>query len=529
MRHQLNLLLRNSLPFQFFLFLLGLSLLMHWFEIIKLAPTGSHIWRQCDSLSIVQNYFYDGQALLSPRTNDYREAMRDVSLTEFPIIYYLDSWIWKLTGENFWSPRLLNLFFLIAGLWGLFKGMSLLKIRKPLLFAVLALVMASPVLSHYAVNVLPNTAAIGLTFLSWYFFYRYDQEGTKKHLLIAILLLSLSGLLKITLIFSFVIYLFILLYRWYQRKETPYFPLLLLFAGLGIIYLWTHYLNGYNHESAAASLFESFSVFAHSSEEIKAVWNGGFKDHWILIEHRVFWFGFCILFLFNFYQIIRHRNWLVLWIHLLLMGSSTIYFLVFFMSFENHDYYLLDLIPHITVHLITTAYYLSRLSTKWPVLLFQLFAYTSVVIGSGHVVARNLDIQKGMAKLQSHLVDRYSFGFHQYFRYDSSLRWPLKQYRKQLRQLGINRQTAVICVPDQSPNISLYYFNLRGQSNFHLPLMEPTQELSQKAREGYQFLILQKNLDQGLEERLKTIDFYKIWEDQLITVYRITTLATPKK
>lgn len=516
--------IKHSLLFT--LFLLLCALLFHWFEILTLEPMGSHVWRQTDSLSIIQNYFYDHQSFWEPRTNDYRMNFQDISLTEFPLLYYISAWIWNWTGEVYWVPRVINLTVFMCGIWALYRIAKRFIDQPILVYAFLFLVLSSSSLMHYALNFIPNAPAIGLSFLAWHFFIRYWDNNKLQHLALACLFLTVSCLLKVTLLFSFVILICCALYLfWKERnKSRLLYPLLFLGLGILLIFLWTTYLKGYNKESAAAALFESFSIFTHSWAEMKDVWENGFKAHWILLETRPFWFVLACMIVYNFYTMFRLRHYLLLLIHLLFIGSSAAYFALFFLSFNNHDYYLLDFIPHIAVHLLTFVYYFSRLETKKTLkVAFVMCAFGLMCLASGHVVTRNLAVSKGFAKLQSHLVDRYSFGFHQYFRFTSLQSSPLRNYRTKLRTLGINRHTPVICLPDPSPNISLYYYNLRGQTNMHVGFSanELCENLKKGEPAGYNFLILDKGKDLLLDSLLRDALSPAIWQDERVAVFSL--------
>jgi hypothetical protein len=108
--------------FYWFLFLIFiLDLLFHWHEILHVPPLESHLWRQTDSLTTIQSYFYDHTPFFKPHTNDYSDFTKNTTLTEFPILYYISSLFWKFTGEVYWVPRLLNLIFSIVGVFALFK------------------------------------------------------------------------------------------------------------------------------------------------------------------------------------------------------------------------------------------------------------------------------------------------------------------------------------------------------------------------------------------------------------------------
>lgn len=521
----------------FVLFLLFCFLLFHWFEVLSLGPTGIHVWRQTDSLSIVQNYYYDNQPFFSPRNNDFRFNKYDITLTEFPVYYYISALWWKLTGENYAVLRILHLSTFILGLWGLFRLAQLYiqNIRFSLL--ILGGVLSSPILVLYAPSFLPNVPAIGITFYAWYLLVRYYREGNPptgqagtKLFIWAIILLTLACLLKITFLFNLIIVLFLSVYilRKDRDKKRFFLHIISCILSISILFCWVSYLALYNRESAAESLFTFFSVFTNPWEEILDIWQNGFAYNWFLLEHKYFWYIYIALFIFNVYKIIKNRHWLLFWIHFLLTGSAIVYFLLFFISFHNHEYYLLDFIPMITMQLLTGFYYLSkfRLLKKyiWAPAILMLI---SLWISSAHITTCYLDVEKGFNKRQLEAIEKEVSDFNKYYRYDARLRDPLLAYRDTLRNLGINRKDRVICMPDQSPNTMLFYYNLRGISNFHLgwELSNMKQLLEQQQKAGFNYFIYAKNINPPLDSLVIPQLGPSLWQDERISVYRLK----PKK
>lgn len=513
----------------FVLFLLGCFYLFHWSEILFMGPTGIHVWRQTDSLTIVQNYYYDGQSFFEPRNSDFRYDAYDITLTEFPIYYYISAWCWKFFGESYFILRLLHLSTFLLGIWGLFRLAQLYLQQNLLSLLVVGALLSSPILVLYVPSFLPNVPALGLTFYAWYLLVRYYRENKFRLFGWAIALLTLACLLKVTLISNLLIVLFLSWYIFRKDKQKYKFRKHLSYSltGMLIVYLWLLYLQFYNHESAAASLFSSFSVFANPWEEIVDIWNNGFKYNLFLLEHSCFWIFFLLLFAWNLFSILRNKHWILFWIHFLTTGSALVYFLLFFISFHNHEYYLLDFIPMIALHLLTGIYYLSLLRGRiiYVPIGLLLLSY-SLWLASAHITTSYVDVEAGMALKQRLSMDEKVSDFNRYYRYDSSLRDPLIHYRGQLRKLGINRKNKVVCMPDQSPNTLLFYYNLRGISNFHLgwKLDHLKQLLRNKEKKGYSHFIYAKKLDLKLDSLVSAQLPVPEWQDERVAVYNLKKL-----
>ena len=83
---------------------------------IKYAPSSIHQWRQADALSITKNYFEEGMHFFEAKIH-FQGSIEGKAIGEFPIIYYINASIWKITGQNYITVRLLNLCIVFLGLF----------------------------------------------------------------------------------------------------------------------------------------------------------------------------------------------------------------------------------------------------------------------------------------------------------------------------------------------------------------------------------------------------------------------------
>jgi len=107
----------------FLLILITVGLLYNYHNIAFLRPVGVHHWRNCVSAAFPVNYYYGGN-FLTPQTNallaDHMTS--DVTVVEFPLIYYIISLFYKVLGLNVFWHRMFQVVIGFMGLIYLFKA-----------------------------------------------------------------------------------------------------------------------------------------------------------------------------------------------------------------------------------------------------------------------------------------------------------------------------------------------------------------------------------------------------------------------
>ena len=102
-----------------FLLICLLTFIYNFQEIYEFAPFSVHKWRQSDAYSMALNYYNKGSSFFDPSIH-FHSSKGGKAVGEFPIIYYLNSFIWKFTGVNFWVPRMVNTLIVLGGFYSLF-------------------------------------------------------------------------------------------------------------------------------------------------------------------------------------------------------------------------------------------------------------------------------------------------------------------------------------------------------------------------------------------------------------------------
>ena len=138
---------------------------------IKYPPSSIHQWRQADALSITKNYFEEGMNFFEPKIH-FQASIEGKAVGEFPVIYYINSAIWKVTGQNYVTVRLLNLSIVFLGLFFLFKLCE--RYLNNLFFSLFIplFLFSSPLFGYYSNNFLVNLPAVCILFIGWFYFYK---------------------------------------------------------------------------------------------------------------------------------------------------------------------------------------------------------------------------------------------------------------------------------------------------------------------------------------------------------------------
>ena len=106
----------------FIVILLCVSSLYGYRDTLFLRPFSEHQWRQCDCLSIADNYYAEGMHFFSPEVHwSGNTGDGKTSTSECPLIYYTVAALWKVFGYHEFIYRLLNILIAFCGLYALFK------------------------------------------------------------------------------------------------------------------------------------------------------------------------------------------------------------------------------------------------------------------------------------------------------------------------------------------------------------------------------------------------------------------------
>ncbi len=107
----------------FFVILLAVGLLYNYHEILSMRPCGIHQWRSCVSAAFPVNFTTAGVSL-PPRPMPCWQIIitSDITVVEFPLIYFIISLFYRVFGVNEIWFRLVQVAIGYMGLIYLFKA-----------------------------------------------------------------------------------------------------------------------------------------------------------------------------------------------------------------------------------------------------------------------------------------------------------------------------------------------------------------------------------------------------------------------
>lgn len=405
-------------------------------------PQGIHQWRQTDCTAQAWNYAKHDLPLLKPQVHNL--AGKDgYAASEFPIIYYIVGKAYTLFGYHEYVFRITNLLIFIAGLWAIYAMSCRFISDKRLQLVPMLLLATAPFYFYYGAHFLPNVPAMSLAWLGWLMIFRWIDKPKRITLLLAIMLFTLAALLKMSEGLHGCIAGAVLLFHvpTHLRTRAHY-----VFVGIcgaafvGIVYWWYSYTTAYNDTYGNhGSLLGIIPIWHMNATMMQHMLASVFKG-WLFHYFNVFAWCILVLMLFVFIRRFRQLHPLLRTITLWCMLASFVYMLLWTQAFEVHDYYMLTPLAAVVFMSITVVTYLSaHLSLKrWHTWVLGIIACISIGY-NGYMQ----DYRIHASKYQN---------VHNGF----------KTMAGYLDTIGVSREDKVVCVPDFSPNISLYLIDRPG-------------------------------------------------------------------
>ncbi len=377
--------------------IIGLALAFRYPQTIVKRPQSVHNWRQCDGLSLTLSYYQEGMDFFHPQTHMIHSDGHTTGYTapsEAPLLYYSVAFLYQLFGEHEIIFRGLNLLIFLAGLFFLYK--LSIKILKDSFFPaiVLVLIFSSPVLIYYGNNFLPNTTALSMSFIGWYFFFSYYEDGKTITFMKSMLFFALACLMKVTELAGLTIIVGMMLAERLRiipfqinkgkhviAKISVIFIIYLLCAG------WILYARHYNSVHAT-NQFMTYTVpiWDMNSDAIRLtlhkmhdLW---FKDY--LYPPTFYGMLGALVIMFIYYKK-SHR--ILLFASACMIIAWAAYSLLFFLNLGDHDYfyisfYILPVLVFINLFYLLKQIPLSKVAMRSIQTALVLFAILNVVHGS---------------------------------------------------------------------------------------------------------------------------------------------------
>ncbi len=419
-------------------------------------PRGVHQGAQCDRASIALNYYENGMNFLLPEVHETR-CVDGIVSCEMPFTNYLAAVLYHLFGfDHFWF-RVLTLTFLLIGLFFLHQLFCLFV--KPIVsYFLIGIINSSPILLFYSNSFIPDTAALGLIFVSWYLFFRaFVPHSFHKPLklhwaytLLFSLILGLAMAIKVTSAVQWCTMLSVVLlsnFNFFKidiiNKKLAY-KWLVFSTVLPILWrLWSNHLA-----STHNSQYFFQKIFIEPTWEKYAIDWGIYFYNW---PRETFAIPLLCIVSSMLVLLVLFKSKInpVLWFISMINTLGFFMFLsIMIAQFKYHDYYIIALLPVVVLNWIAWAnFFTNNAFIKW---------WMRIIIFAGIIWAFLFQFNYGYKQL----TDRYTVGT--YWEQSQQNAEDYLEFKNMLNKKGINRNQCVLVGYDGAPNNVLYLLNLRG-------------------------------------------------------------------
>lgn len=319
------------------------------------APlTDFHSWRQADTAAVARNFARDGFNLLLPHYDDLSsiqsgiENPRGLRFVEFPLYSAMFGLLYKIAPvipvEVY--GRLVTIFFSLIIIAIMYYFVLKEHSRISAFFAALVFAVF-PAFVFYSRVVLPETTAVGFTFIAMLLLYRWNMGGSKKKqialMVLSAVCLSLAILIKPTVIFFGLapLYFFFLAYRFRLLRQPGAWIYLIL--ALAPFLLWRAYIQKYP-EGIPASDWLITKVNTYQGQQVIFLKPAFFR--WIFYERiNLMIFGGYLSAFFITGLLTRLKRPFLYFI----LAASFAYLFVFEGGNVQHEYYQTIIFPALAI------------------------------------------------------------------------------------------------------------------------------------------------------------------------------------
>ncbi len=452
---QIPLLKKIGIHIIFLVSLLFIAWLYKYPEIIFKRPQSVHSWRQSDCTSIALNYYQNGMKFFQPEVHGMvsgRATTGKAATSEIPFLYYGVALLYKVFGYHDYVYRIVVTLIFLFGIYSLFLLFQKLKIDPVWNITLSLIFFASPVLVYYGNNFLTDIPALSFTLAGWNHFLSYYQHKRKKSYLYAMIFLFLAVSMKISAGISVMTMLLLLFLEYagilkpgpggsiFPRKAIQILPLILIMLISGA---WAIYAGLYNVRNECTYFSTTiFPIWNMSIPEISKA----FRDiRWLWLDqyfHPITQILFVVLFIINLISF-KKANRLFMASSIIVFAGVVVYCVLWFGTFGNHDYYLINLyiLPVLTT--VVFAEYMNRSYPEFSKNIFVRGLLVFFLVFNVQHTRAQMDIRYNGWRNEYHVFKDFYY------------------ITPFLRSVGISRFDSVVCIPDQSRH-TLYLMNQRG-------------------------------------------------------------------
>ena len=415
-----------------------------------LGPQGIHVARQADSFSFSFFYFLADSSLFSPG-NLNLESINGKCAGEFPLLYYLTSKIYLLTGLSFIPLKLIT----IASLFVVFvfgsKTAMILSGSKTLSISLASLFISSTVLLYYSVAVLPDIHALAFCTISVYYFFLFNKTNSDSHIAPIFIFGAISALLKASFFMYVIAFCLLMIFSRFKQKKDLKRILFWFFGCSIVVFTWYIYANHYNHVNNDFYYTTKPKPFWRESTERIRLALDFISGYWYskYYYQSTFHFIFAMYFVFLF---VKRKDSNGLFLLFVLLCANVSYLLLFLTQFIHHDYYFIVIIPTILILTsIAAAELLRHISKRWFSFLFHSFIIVLTVLS---LMYARLNLHRRYDGVVDNAIVPYQ----------------LKGASILLDSLNIAREKTFIVIGDPSQNVSLIFLERLGWTYKEFPV-----------------------------------------------------------
>ncbi|MBK6564200.1 MAG: glycosyltransferase family 39 protein [Saprospiraceae bacterium] len=464
----------------------------HW--LIQ-KPCSVHVWRQSDCASYALNYFQNERGFFSPQVH-HRHAIDGATCSEFPIIYYTASKLYKWFGFNDYYIRWINYLILYAALIAVTLT-SVIVINNLILATFPAvLLMMSCIIMYYGSNFLPDVPALSCALIGFYFFVKHSKSTRDSDIYIAIFFSVLAALLKISSAILFIVIALFVIYQRLIKKNLLYSRahIFIIFSGFLTVFMWLIFVKVYNEMGQYfGNLQGTMGIWLTDKNTILYIIQRTFTE-WMpaMVSYKIWWFLVPVILYVIFHW--KKLNEIFTFFLPFVALACICYLLAFFAVFNVHDYYFINVFC-------------------FPVLLSIAFF---------HIIEQQLSVKQLRIFFALSFIlfimcaedTRAQFLFRRYDQGWNSVPpqgfYGIEQY---LRSLGIDRNTLIYSPSDPTTNVSLYLSNNPGWTNLF-----GTTVADAKSR-GAQYMLIESSLLE--QDSFKEYKEYIIGEHKGILIVKL--------
>lgn len=413
-------------------------------------------------MSVTLNYYQDKNPFFEPTFHNLGNDGTGKTVSDFPLVYFSVAQLWKLFGYHEFIFRLIDMMFFFSGLFALFKIFENVLKDSVLAIAGPLFLFTSPTLVYYANNFLMDIPAFSSALIGLYFFFKYARTSRNRHFYLFAGFYALAGLLKISSLLSFFAISGIFVLELINVKIIPgrkifMEPLKQSFILMGVVLIqaaWYMYAVNYNsRHTGGIFLIGTLPVWELNSIQIKATLLA-VKEHlkwdYFRIETHlilVLMFGFVLAFY-------KKADKFISILAILVLVGSLAFSILFFQALKDHDYYTINLFVLVPFVILSFLLLLKiRFNKIFLSIIFRIILIAFLI--------HSLDFAR------RRMESRYDSKGWQNENYIKNIQ-PFETISPYLRSIGIKKDDRVISLSDKSPDISLYFMNQKGWTNYNI-------------------------------------------------------------